>query len=80
MLCCLFSLASIARVSARLTGRPSIWLTTRWTYCTSNGGISNEGLAGEGGSGTTDGGGAIGVLLLRRWFCALFLRLPSLPW
>jgi hypothetical protein len=75
MLCCLFSLANIAKISARLTGLASTALTTRCTYPTSNGGICFPGpgaCAGADGSGSTGGIG----LFFRRWFSALFFFLP----
>ena len=55
MLCCLFSLASIAKISSRLTLRLSIALTTRCTYAT-----SNDGTAGGAGGGK-DGTAAFAV-------------------
>ena len=89
MLCCLFSLASISKISSRLTRRLSIALTTRCTYPTSNPGIDGVGWGGSdgagvgagGGSGSGGaggvGGGADGALFFRRWFSALFFHLPA---
>jgi len=79
MLCCLFSLASIAKISSKLTRRPSIQLTTRCTYRTSNGGTSVEALSGSAGSAGLGTTGAAG-LLFRRWFRSLFFLLPCLLW
>jgi hypothetical protein len=58
MLCCLFSLASISRISSRITRRLSIALTTRCTYPTSNPGIDGVGWGGSDGVGWGGSDGA----------------------
>lgn len=65
MLCCLFSLASIANISSRLTHRLSIALTTRCTYPTNNPGISCFDPA-EGGEADGPGAPCVFALFLCR--------------